>query len=95
MAKKKKEIKVDAEVGENKISIDKTDNELHVVYDGKNRDLEYHQDEEGKTFVYDGQKLDVEVTKDKDGTEVKVEASNGFLRWIGRLMSKFVLRRKK
>ena len=96
MAKQKgKDVKIDASIGENNIKIDKSEEGTHVVYDGKKRDFEYHQDKDGKQFIYDGEKLDIEVNKDGENTEVKIDAANGFLKWVGKIISKFVLRRKK
>ena len=96
MAKQKgKDIKIDAEVDGNKLSIEKDADGIDVVYDGKNRDAEYHKNEDGQTFKYDGKKLDIEVTKTKDKTEVDIQAETSWLRWFGKIVSKFVLKRFK
>lgn len=96
MAKQKgKDIKIDAEVDGNKLSIEKDADGIDVVYDGKNRDAEYHKNEDGQSFKYDGKKLDIEVTKTKDKTEVDIQAETSWLRWFGKIVSKFVLKKFK
>jgi len=96
MAKQKpKEIKVEAEIDGNKLSIEKDQDGIDVVYDGKNRDVEFHKSEEEKSFKYDGKKLDIEVNKTKDKTEIDIQAETSLLRWFGKIISKFVLKKFK
>lgn len=96
MAKQKpKDIKIDAEIDGNKISIEKDEEGLDIVYDGKNRDIEYHKTDDEKSFKYDGKKLDIDVKKTNEKTEIDVQAETGLLRWVGKIISKFVLKRFK
>lgn len=95
MAKKNKDIKIEADVDGNKLKIEKTDEKLDVTYDGKIRDFEFHKDTDSKNVKYDGKKLDVEINKTLDKTEVKVEAETGILRFVGKLLAKVLLRKGK
>jgi|GEM_PF-2189268 len=96
MAKKKpKDIKINAEVDGNKLQIEKDEEGLDVVYDGKNRDIEYHKTDEEKSFKYDGKKLDIDVKKTANDLEVDIQAETSWLRWVGKIISKFVLKKFK
>ena len=95
MAKKSKDIKIEADVDGNKLKIEKTDEKLEVTYDGKIRDFELHKDADSKNIKYDGKKLDVEINKTLDKTEVKVEAQTGLLKFVGNLLAKVWLRKVK
>ncbi len=95
MAKKKKDINIQAEIDGNKLNIEKTDEKLEVTYDGKVRDFELHKDAKSKNIKYDGKKLDVEINKTLEKTEVKVEAETGILKFIGKLLAKVLLRKVK
>lgn len=95
MAKKNKDIKIEADVDGNKLKIEKSDEKLDVTYDGKIRDFELHKDADSRNIKYDGKKLDVEINKEEDKTEVKIEAQTGVLKFIGKLVSKILLRKLK
>lgn len=96
MAKKKpKDIKIDAEIDGNKLSVEKDKEGLDIVYDGKNRDIEYHKTDEEKSFKYDGKKLDIDVKKTANDIEVDIQAETSWLRWLGKIVSKFVLKKFK
>lgn len=90
---KKKDIKVDASVGENNLHVNKTDEKVEVNIDTKNIDVDYYKDNERKEFNYDGKKLDVNVKQENGKTEVEVVASNGILRSIGNFIAKYFFRK--
>ena len=95
MAKKKKDISIQAEIDQTKLTIDRKDENIDVVYDGKNKDIEYHKDNDNHQFKYDGKKLDVEVIKKEGEINVKIDAETGFLKFIGKLIAKVVGKRFK
>tara|TARA_R110000751_G_scaffold73709_2_gene149092 strand:+ start:17209 stop:17502 length:294 start_codon:yes stop_codon:yes gene_type:complete len=93
--KKKKNIDIDAQFGENKINIDRIDDNLDISIDTKNIDVDIHKDEDSKSFNYDSKNLDVSINKDADKTEIQISATNKFFGWIGKIIKKIVLRKKK
>jgi hypothetical protein len=93
--KPKKPINADINVDGNHLHIDKDDNAVNVKYDGKNRDIEFAKNDQEKSFKYDGKKLDIEIEKSKEGTNVKVEASNGILKTLAKIVTGIVLKRFK
>ena len=96
MAKsKKKDLKIEAEIGENKLNISKDSNGLEVNYDGKNRDLNIKKTDSEKHLKYDGKKLDIEVNKNAEKTDIKIDAEKGILKFVGKIIGKLVLNRFK
>mgnify|MGYP003632903577 CR=1 FL=1 len=95
MAKKKKDLDIDAQIGETKISIDRNEESFDVDFDGKKMDVNIHKDKDSKSFNFDSEKLDVFVNQENGKTDIQVTASNKFLKWIGNVIGKFVSRKKK
>ena len=95
MAKKKKDLDIDAQIGDAKISIDRTEDNLDVNFDGKKIDVSISKSKDAKSFNYDSKNLDIDVNQEDGKTEVRVEASNKFLAWIGKMVGKIVSRKKK
>lgn len=93
--KPKKPIKADINVDGNSLHIERDENALDVKYDGKNRDIEYTKNADEKSFKYDGKKLDIEIEKNAEGTNVKVEASNGILKTLAKIVTGIVFKRFK
>jgi hypothetical protein len=90
-----KKVKVDLAIGNTKVKVSKDGKDLDVTVDSKNIDVELHKDEDSKEFKYDGKKLDIDIKKDAEGVEVSLNAETGLLKWIGKIISKVVLRRFK
>lgn len=90
-----KKVKVDLELGNTKVKVSKEGKDLDVSVDTKNIDVEVHKDEDSKEFKYDGKKLDIDIKKDAEGVEVSLNAETGLLKWLGKIISKVVLRRFK
>lgn len=90
---KQKDLKIDVKTSENEININRTAEKTEVKVDTKNIDIDYYKDENTKKFNYDGKKLDVSVTKEGDNTEIKIDASSGFLQKLGKLLSKIIFRK--
>ena len=93
--KPKKPVSADINVDGNHLHVNRDDNALDVKYDGKNRDVDYHNSEDSKNFKYDGKKLDIEIEKNAKGTTVIIESSNGILKTIGKFITSLVLKRFK
>jgi len=92
---KKRDIDIDAQIGDAKISIDKNENETSIDIDTKKVDIKVEKTDENSSFVLDTDKLDVEVHKTADNTTINVSAKNKFLKWIGNMLGKLVAKRKK
>ena len=90
-----KKVKAEVTVGETKVKVSKDGKDLDVSVDSKNIDVEIHKDKDSKEFKYDGKKLDIDIKKDAEGVEVSLNAETGLLKWIGKIISKVVLRRFK
>ena len=93
--KKKKDIDIDAQIGEAKISIERNEDNLDVDFDGKKIDVSISKSKDAKSFNYDSKNLDIDVKNENGKTQVTVEASNKFLAWIGKMVGKIVSRKKK
>ena len=93
MAKKKKDVKIDAEINGNKLTVERTENALNVEYDGKKRDIKINKDEDSKEFVYDGEKLDVELKKTADKTEISVNSESKIWKVVGKILGKIAFKR--
>jgi hypothetical protein len=68
---------------------------VKVVIDGDKRDIEYTKEGDNKNFKFDGPKLSVEVNKDEKDTTVDIKTESGFLKTVGKIISKIILRRFK
>ena len=90
-----KKVKVDLELGNAKVKVSKEGKDLDVSADTKNIDVEIHNNKDTKEFKYDGKRLDIDIKKDAKGVEVSLNAETGLLKWIGKIISKVVLRRFK
>jgi len=90
-----KKVKVDLEIGETKVKVSKDGKDLDVNVDTKNIDVEVHNHKDKKEFKYDGKKLDIDIKKDAEGVQVTLDAQTGLLKWLGKIISKVVLRRFK
>ena len=95
MAKKKKveDFEVDVKTKKVKVTAKKEGEKLDVVVDTPKVDVEIHKDKDKKEFIYDGEKLDVNVTKTEEGTTIDVDAKNGFLKWVGGIIGRFMKRK--
>lgn len=68
---------------------------VKVVIDGEKRDIKYTKEGDNKNFKFDGPKLAVEVNKDAENTTVDIKTENGFLKFVGKMLSKIILKRFK
>ena len=68
---------------------------IDVIIETNKAEVEYHKDGTNQEFNYDGKKLDIHVKKDEEGTKVEVESENGLLKVIGKLATKFIVKRFK
>lgn len=96
MAKKRRKVEdfeVDIETKKVKVKAKKEGDKLDVVVDTPKVDVEIRKDKDKKEFVYDSEKLDVNVTKTEEGTTIDVDAKNGFLKWVGGIIGRFMKRR--
>jgi hypothetical protein len=95
MAKKKvKNVDVTLETDKAKVTVVKKEKQVKVAVDTPNVDVTFNQeDEDNKEFVLDTKKLDVNVKKEDGVTTVEVKSENGFLRQIGKILSKVILRK--
>ncbi len=95
MAKKKKveDFEVDVKTKKVKVTAKKEGEKVDVVIDTPKVDVEIHKDGDKKEFIYDGEKLDVNVKKTEEGTTIDVDAKNGFLKWVGSIIGKFMKRK--
>lgn len=91
---KKKNVNVDAEVGDAKIHVEKANGKITVEYDGKERDFKYTKEELEKYLRYDGKKVDVEIIKNEEGTKVEIKTENGFLRTVVKILTRLVFKKK-
>lgn len=57
--------------------------------------LEIHKDENTKEIKLDTKNLDIEVSKTDDKVEVKVNASNGLLTFLGKTLGRYVSKKIK
>ena len=69
-----------------KIDVDVQVNDTHV---------EIKKDEKESKVVLDSARLDVEVTKTDDSIEVKVDAQNPFLGFVGKVLGRYVSKKLK
>ena len=95
MAKKNvKNVDVTVEAGKAKVTVVKKEKQVKVAVDTPNVDVTFNkEDENNKEFVLDTKKLDVNVKKEDGVTTVEVKSENGFLRQIGKILSKVILRK--
>jgi hypothetical protein len=97
MSKKKvKNVDVTIETDKSKVTIKKEDKKVKVALDTPNVDVTVNkEDENNKEFILDSKNLDVTVKKEEGKTTVEVKSEKGFLKQVGKVISKVVLRRFK
>ncbi len=95
MAKKNKNVDIDAQIGDAKISIEKNADKTNIDIDTKKVDVTINKTADKSTFNLDTEKLDVTVEKTGEDTVINVSAKNKFLKWIGKIIGKVVAKRKK
>lgn len=94
MAKKKvKNVEVTVETEKATVIVEKKDGNVTVDVDTPNVDVTYIKEDDKKEFVLDSRKLDVSVKKEGEITTAEVEAQSGFLKTIGKVLSKIFVKR--
>jgi hypothetical protein len=69
-----------------KVDVDVQVNDAH---------LEIHKDENTKEVKLDTKNLDIKVSKTDDNIEVKVDAQNGLLTFMGKILGRYVSKKLK
>jgi hypothetical protein len=97
MAKKNvKNVDVTVEAGKAKVTVVKKEKKVKVAVDTEKVDVNFNkEDENNKEFNLDTKNLDVVVKQEEGNTTVEVKSEKGFLKQIGNILSKVVLRRFK
>ena len=95
MAKQKvKNVDVTLETDKAKVTVVKKEKQVKVAVDTPNVDVTFNkEDENNKEFNLDTKNLDVTVKKDGENTTVEVKSEKGLLKYVGKLISKVVLKR--
>jgi hypothetical protein len=95
MSKQKvKNVDVTLETDKAKVTVVKKEKQVKVAVDTPNVDVTFNQeDENNKEFNLDTKNLDVTVKKDGENTTVEVKSEKGLLKYVGKLISKVVLKR--
>jgi hypothetical protein len=73
--------------------VEKKDGNVTVDVDTPNVDVTYVKEDDKKEFVLDSRKLDVSVKKKGEVTTTEVEAQSGFLKTIGKVLSRIFVKR--
>lgn len=68
---------------------------LKVEVDTKNIDVNVERKDGNVKVDYDSKNIDVTVEKTAEGSEVKVEATGGFFKLVGKILTKVLLKRIK
>lgn len=68
---------------------------LKVEVDTENIDVNVERKDGNVKVDYDSKNIDVKIEKTAEGSEVKVEATGGFFKIIGKILGKVLLRRIK
>ncbi len=94
MAKKKaKNVEVTVETEKVNVIVEKKDGNVLVDVDTPNVDVTYIKEDDKKEFVLDSRKLDISVKKEGEVTTAEVEAQSGFLKQVGKILSKIFVRK--
>ena len=94
MAKKAaKNVEVTVETDKSKVTVKKKDGNVNVDVDTPNVDVTYTKEEDKKEFVLDSRKLDISVKKEGEVTTTEVEAQSGFLKQVGKILSRIFVRK--
>lgn len=97
MAKKNvKNVDVTLETDKAKVTVIKKEKKVKVAVDTEKVDVSFNkEDENNKEFNLDTKNLDVVVKQEEGNTTVEVKSEKGFLKQVGKVLSKVVLRRFK
>jgi len=68
---------------------------LNVKVDTDNIDVNIERKDGEVKVNYDSKNIDVTVEKTAEGSEVKVEATGGFFKLVGKILGKVLLRKIK
>lgn len=94
MAKKKaKNVEVTIETEKVNVIVEKKNDNVNVAVDTPNVDVTYVKEDDKKEFILDSRKLDVSVKKEGEVVTTEVEAKTGFLKQIGKVLSRIFLKR--
>lgn len=94
MAKKKvKNVEVTVETEKVNVIVEKKDGNVLVDVDTPNIDVTYIKEDEKKEFVLDSKKLDISVKKEGEVVTTEVEAQGGFLKQVGKILSRVLSKR--
>ena len=94
MAKKKaKNVEVTVETEKVNVIVEKKDGDVLVDVDTPNVDVTYTKEDDKKEFVLDSRKLDVSVKKEGEVVETEVAAKTGFLKQVGKILSRILTKR--
>lgn len=94
MAKKKaKNVEVTVETENVNVIVEKKDGNVLVDVDTPNVDVTYTKEDDKKEFVLDSKKLDISVKKEGEVVTTEVEAKTGFLKQVGKILSRILSKR--
>ena len=94
MAKKAaKNVEVTVETNKSKVTVKKKDANVNVDVDTPNVDVTYTKEEDKKEFVLDSRKLDISVKKEGEVVVTEVEGKTGFLKQVGKILSRIFVRK--
>lgn len=68
---------------------------LKVNVDTENIDVNVERKDGDLKVNYDSKNIDVKIEKTAEGSEVKVEATGGFFKLVGKILGKILLRKIK
>lgn len=69
--------------------------DLEVSFDGQNVDVDIDRKDGKFTADIDTKNLDVQIERTDEGVKVDVQSTNKFWGWVGNILKKVLLRKRK
>jgi len=69
--------------------------DLDISFDGQNVDFDIDRKDGKFTADIDTKNLDVQIERTDEGTKVDVQSTNKFWGWVGNILKKLILKKRK